>query len=192
MNHINQNNHRSDNFKQTEIGLIPEDWEVKIFTDIFSFLSTASYSRAEITDSGEIGEGSRSNKYKIENNFLNFWFRFIYKYRSAVEIGNLDYVRNIVERDYETYSGIMLEKYFRTVMMESKEFSDIQGYWNSKSENEIDIVAVNEADKRLVFCEVKRNPKRINLSTLESKAMEIVGKYPKFSIKYKGLSLGNM
>ncbi|MDR1368638.1 MAG: ATP-binding protein [Dysgonamonadaceae bacterium] len=137
-------------------------------------------------------EGSRSNKYKIEDNFLNFWFRFIYKYRSAVEIGNLDYVRDIVERDYETYSGIILEKYFRTMMIESKEFSDIQGYWNSKGENEIDIVAVNEFEKRLVFCEVKRNPHRISLSELENKAKDIIAKYPKFSTEYKGLSLEDM
>lgn len=33
--------------------------------------------------------GSRSVKYRINDNFLNFWFRFIYKYRSTVEIGNL-------------------------------------------------------------------------------------------------------
>jgi AAA+ ATPase superfamily predicted ATPase len=137
-------------------------------------------------------EGSRSIKYKIEDNFLTFWFRFIYKYRSAVEIGNLDYILGIVERDYETFSGIILEKYFRTVMIESKAFSDIQGYWNSRGENEIDIVAINEAEKRLVFCEVKRNPRRINPAELERKSQDIVSEYPKFSVEYKGLSLEDM
>ncbi|MDL2251689.1 ATP-binding protein [Odoribacter sp. OttesenSCG-928-J03] len=137
-------------------------------------------------------EGSRSNKYKIEDCFLNFWFRFIYKYRSAVEIGNLEYIRDIVERDYETFSGIILEKYFRAMMMEAKEFSDIQGYWNTKGENEIDIVAVNDMENRLVFCEVKRNPKRIRLGELEYKAKDIIAKYPKFSVEFKGLSLEDM
>lgn len=32
--------------------------------------------------------GSRNQKYFIEDNFLSFWFRFIYKHRSAIEIGN--------------------------------------------------------------------------------------------------------
>jgi AAA+ ATPase superfamily predicted ATPase len=137
-------------------------------------------------------EGSRSIKYRIEDNFLNFWFRFIYKYRSAVEIGNLDYIRGIVERDYETYSGIVLEKYFRTAMIESRQFSDIQGYWNTKGENEIDIVAVNEAERRLVFCEVKRNPRRIRLTELVNKAKDIVPDYPKFAVEYRGLSLEDM
>jgi AAA+ ATPase superfamily predicted ATPase len=79
-------------------------------------------------------EGSRFNKYSIEDNFLNFWFRFIYKYRSAIEIGNLDYVRNLVERDYETYSGLVLEKYFRAQWIESKQFSAIGSYWDRRSE----------------------------------------------------------
>ncbi|GHT19112.1 ATPase [Bacteroidia bacterium] len=137
-------------------------------------------------------EGSRFNKYSIEDNFLNFWFRFIYKYRSAVEIGNLDYVRNIVERDYETYSGLILEKYFRTQLIETKQFSAIGSYWNRRGEDEIDIIAENELEKRLVFYEVKRNEKRINLSVLERKASEIVKKYPNFTVEYKKLSLEQM
>jgi len=137
-------------------------------------------------------EGSRSNKYKIEDCFLNFWFRFIYKYRSAIEIGNPGYVREIVERDYETYSGILLEKYFSTKMIQSKEFSGIQGYWNSRGENEIDIVAVNDVEKRLTFCEVKRNSRRISLAELENKAKDIIAKYPKYMVEFKGLSLDDM
>lgn len=137
-------------------------------------------------------EGSRSNKYLIEDNFLNIWFRFIYKYRSAVEIGNLEYVREIVERDYDVYSGIVLEKYFRAMMIDSKQFSDIQGYWNNKGENEIDIVAVNDYEKQLLFCEVKRNKHKISLPLLEKKAIDIVKKYPKYEIQYKGLSLEDM
>lgn len=137
-------------------------------------------------------EGSRSNKYLIEDNLLNLWFRFIYKFRSAVEIGNLEYVRNIVERDYDVYSGIVLEKYFRAKMIDSKQYSDIQGYWNSKGENEIDIVAVNDYDRQLDIYEVKRNKQKISLSLLEHKAIEIVKRYPKYEIRYLGLSLEDM
>ncbi|MDR0830042.1 MAG: ATP-binding protein [Prevotellaceae bacterium] len=106
-------------------------------------------------------EGSRSNKYAIEDNFLNFWFRFIYKYRSAVEIGRFDYVRDIVERDYETYSGLVLEKYFRQQFVESKQFIYIGSYWDRKSENEIDIIAIRD-DNKAVAVEVKRQKKNYN------------------------------
>ena len=137
-------------------------------------------------------EGSRFNKYVIEDNFLNFWFRFIYKYRSAIEIGNLHYVRDIVQRDYEVYSGLMLEKYFRTKLMETHQFSDIQGYWDRKGENEIDIVAVNEMTKEIVFYEVKRNRKKINLSLLKQKSAVIVQAYPSFKTDYIALSMDGM
>jgi AAA+ ATPase superfamily predicted ATPase len=106
-----------------------------------------------------------------------------------VEIGNLDYVRNIVERDYETYSGLILEKYFRQQLIESKRFSTIEGYWYRKGENEIDIITLNEVEKKLVFYEVKRNENRINLENLKQKSTEIVRKYFDFQIEYRKLSL---
>jgi len=134
-------------------------------------------------------ENTRNIRYKIEDNFLNFWFRFIYKYRSAVEIGNLDYVKKVVERDYETFSGFILEKYFCTALIESNQFSDIGNYWNKKGEDEIDIIAVNDYEKIINFYEVKRNKKRINLSVLKEKSTEIVKKYPDYKINYIGLSL---
>lgn len=137
-------------------------------------------------------EGSRNNKYRIVDNFLQFWFRFIYKYRSAVEIGNLDYIYQIVERDYETYSGYILEKYFRQQLAESKTYSDVQSYWDRKGENEIDVIAVNDFDKRLLIGEVKRNKERINLHILENKAAEIMKKYADYQVEFKGFSLDDM
>ena len=137
-------------------------------------------------------ESSRNNRYKIEDNFLNFWFRFIYKYRSAVEIGNLEYVKKVVERDYETFSGLVLEKYFRAVLIESNRFSDIGNYWDKKGENEIDIIAVNDYEKIINFYEIKRHKKRISLPVLENKSKEIAKKYPDYKAEYIGLSLEDM
>jgi len=137
-------------------------------------------------------EGSRNNRYKIEDNFLNFWFRFIYKYRSAVEIGNLEYVKKIVERDYETFSGFALEKYFAATLMESNQFSEIGNYWNKKGEDEIDIIAVNDYEKIINFYEVKRNKNRISLPVLKDKTKEIAKKYHDYTLNYIGLSFEDM
>lgn len=41
-------------YKQTEIGIIPEDWDLLSFDQVFDFLSTATYSRAELTEYGDI------------------------------------------------------------------------------------------------------------------------------------------
>ncbi|MBE1286210.1 MAG: restriction endonuclease subunit S [Alteromonadaceae bacterium] len=41
--------------KDSELGEIPEDWEVKTYGEIFSFQTTASNSRSDLTSEGDIG-----------------------------------------------------------------------------------------------------------------------------------------
>ena len=137
-------------------------------------------------------EGSRTVKYEIIDNFFNFWFRFIYKYRSAIEIENYEYVKNIVLRDYATYSGRFLEKYFVEQLKLSYTYSDIGSYWERGNQNEIDIVAVNDEQKIMLFVEVKRNPKKIDLNILESKASKLMAKYKKYDFEFRGFSLGDV
>ena len=136
--------------------------------------------------------GSRNLKYFIEDNFLQFWFRFIYKYRSAIEIGNYHYVKQIVERDYETFSGIFLEKYFRDKLAAEGKYSAIGSYWEKGNKNEIDIVAVNKLDKQLMLAEVKRNKNKIDMDTLKAKANHLVSKYQDYNVVYKALSIEDM
>jgi len=104
----------------------------------------------------------------------------------------VNYLKTIVERDYETFSSFALEKYFRTILIESNRFSEIGNYWNKKGEDEIDIIAVNDYEKTINFYEVKRHKKRINLSVLEEKSKEIVKKYHDYIIEYLGLSLDDI
>lgn len=132
---------------------------------------------------------SRNVKYGIKDNFLNFWFRFIYKYRSAVEIGNLGYVRDKVKADYETYSGWILERYFRQLYRETGMYNIVTNYWEKNGQNEIDLIAVNEANHEIVIGEVKRNKRRIDLHKLESKAEAIVLKQKGWKIGFTALSL---
>lgn len=136
--------------------------------------------------------GSRNQKYFIEDNFLSFWFRFIYKHRSAIEIGNFAYVRQIVERDFETYSGVFLEKYFREKLAISGQYSAIGRYWERGNQNEIDIVAINDLTRHVLIAEVKRNKNRISLPALKDKAIAICSKFNGYQIEYKALSLEDM
>jgi AAA+ ATPase superfamily predicted ATPase len=137
-------------------------------------------------------QGSRSVKYYIDDNFLNFWFRFIYKYRSALEIGNFNYVREIVERDYETYSGPFLEKYFREKLALSGEYSQIGRYWSARNQNELDVVAINEFEKKALIAEVKRNKNKININKLKEQSVELARLLPGYEIQYTGFSMEDM
>ncbi|MEI6575555.1 MAG: ATP-binding protein [Bacteroidota bacterium] len=136
--------------------------------------------------------GSRSQKYFIEDNFLSFWFRFVYKYRSAVEIGNFNHIRQIVERDFETYSGIFLEKYFREKLAATGHYSLIGRYWERGNQNEIDIVAVNELTQSVLIGDVKRNKNKINLDILKIKSQQLTTRFTGYNIEYKGFSLDDL
>lgn len=137
-------------------------------------------------------ENSRNVRYGIKDNFLNFWFRFIYKYRSAVEIGNLSYVREKIIADYSTFSGWILERYFRQMYRETGLYNIVTNYWEKDGSNEIDLVAVNEADREIVIGEVKRNPRRIDLHGLEEKSRNIISRRKGWKIEYVALSLEDM
>lgn len=104
-------------------------------------------------------EGTHSVRYDINDNFLKFWFRYYDKHKSMVEIRNFVLLRKIVEDDYMTFSGPMLEKYFRLKMMESLQYSAIGSWWERKKgteANEIDIIGVLAEGKKVLIVEVKR------------------------------------
>ena len=136
--------------------------------------------------------GSRTLRYEIIDNFFSFWFRFIYKYRSAVEIENYAYVKEIVNRDYTTYSGRFLEKYFLEKLKLSHNYSDLGTYWEKGNKNEIDIVGVNDNEKTMLIAEVKRKAEKIDINRLKEKSMILVSKYKKYEINYSGYSLEDM
>ena len=138
------------------------------------------------------GENTRNVRYFINDNFLNFWFRFIYKYPSAIEIGNSDYVRNKIAADYETYSGFILERYFRQTYKESGLYNIVSNYWNRSGKDEIDLIAVNQNDKQIVIAECKRNRQRIDLETLKENSATIMDAHKKWDVQFIGLSLDDM
>lgn len=135
---------------------------------------------------------SRSVKYTVEDNFLSFWFRFVYKYRSAVEGGNLGYIKEIILRDYNTYSGNILEKYFIDKLKSEKKYNLIGTYWEKQNQNEIDIVAINDTQNKMMLVEVKRNPKKISIEKLKGKSGNLVKQYKAYKVAYKGYSLDDM
>ena len=120
--------------------------------------------------------GSQTVRYEIQDNFFRFWFRYIHRYASLIEIGNLPALEQIMLNDYTTFSGISLERWFRQKMMESHRYKTIGGWWQSggvnakgnKDEFEIDIVAETLDDKVEAY-EVKRNPQKYNPARLQEK-----------------------
>ena len=138
---------------------------------------------------------TKNVRYVLEDNFLMFWFRFVYKYGYMVEIGGYEQLKEIIMWDYPTFSGKILERYFRTKYIEQKRFTRIGGYWNRKGENEIDLIAMNELKKTAEIVEIKRNSENINLDKLKEKSLHFckaTGELVDYKITQKGLSMKDM
>ena len=138
---------------------------------------------------------TKNMRYTIEDNFLAFWFRFIYKYSHLIEIGGFLKLKEIISRDYSTYSGKILERYFRARIIEEKNITMIGGYWDRKGETEIDLIAVDELERKAEIIEVKRNAANIELEKLKEKSYNFkrsTGELMDYQIIYRGLSLSDM
>ena len=133
--------------------------------------------------------------YTLEDNYLTFWFRFVYKYSHIIEIAQFDVFKQIIERDYAMFSGKILERYFREKLIEQGGFTKIGAFWDRTRQNEIDLIALNELDETALIAEVKRNERHIRYNALKEKAgnmMEKTGQMKGYKIEYKGLSLVDM
>jgi Holliday junction resolvase-like predicted endonuclease len=112
-----------------------------------------------------------------------------------LEIGAYDKLKEIIIRDYDTYSGHVLEEFFRLQLAESGQFTRIGMWHDRRGENEIDIIAADELNKRVEFIEVKRQRRNIDLSILRAKAdvfLNTTKKFGKYDINYRGLSLDDI
>ena len=136
--------------------------------------------------------GTRNLRWYIADNFLNFWFRFIYPHQSAIELEKYAELNTYIKSHYVQYSGGMLEKYFRDRVAETTNVTLVGNYWDSKGENEIDLIALNDFEKKGLVAEVKRNPDKINYTLLAQKMANLPKEFSKYSLIQKGLSLDDM
>ncbi|RLF63799.1 MAG: ATP-binding protein, partial [Thermoplasmata archaeon] len=125
---------------------------------------------------------SKLGRYYVADNFLAFWFRFVYPNLSLMEEGIFDV--NEIRGAYNHYLGPIFEKIARQFLIELNRAEKLPfkftkvGKWWRKGE-EIDLVALNERERKALFVEAKwkelsKREARGILKDLERKA-ELVG-----------------
>jgi len=120
---------------------------------------------------------SQNVRYEITDNFLGFWFNYFDRNQTIVELKNFEALRAIVRADYPTYSGHVLEKWFRLKMTESHRYVDLGGWWErGGAENEIDIVALSVDRGHAVAAEVKRQGKNFKPELFAAKVERLQNK----------------
>ena len=138
---------------------------------------------------------AKTARYELNDMFLVFWFRFMYRYSYILELKGYEQLREIVRRDYPVLSGHALEEYFRRKFAESGKWTRIGGWWDRKGENELDMLAENELTGTCAVCEVKRQNAKIDLKAVADKFaafQSATGKWLKAKPRFLALSMADM
>jgi hypothetical protein len=133
--------------------------------------------------------------YTIQDNFFTFWFRFVFKYGHMLEIGAYEQMRAVIRRDYATFTGKMLERYFYAKAAETGKYTILGRWWDRKGENEIDLIAANEIDKTAEIYEIKRQRRNINIADLDEKVKKMrtrIEIFNDYRVEIRGLDMDNM
>ena len=125
-------------------------------------------------------EKSKSGLYRITDNFIAFWFRFVYPYHAYLEKGETAFVLSQIKKNFvQNYTAFVYEDVCRRKMWELSaagtwdfHFDKVGRYWGSKT-GEIDIVAIDTLGGNLVLgeCKYTTTPKGLSvLHALQEKA----------------------
>lgn len=101
----------------------------------------------------------RTGNYWIEDNFFRFWFKYIYPNMSLIEIGRPSIASELIMQDIDNYTSRVFENIVAGALMgmsfdKKIEFFNKWGKWWHE-DKEIDVVALNEQEKKILFCECK-------------------------------------
>ena len=145
-------------------------------------------------------EKSRKGLYFIADNFIRFWFRYVYPYKGELELDNMQIVLEEMKKDFETkfvafaYEDICKDIFANLCKRGVVDFvpSRIGAYWlnHYTGDTEIDVMAVDNQNKRIFAgeCKYHRNPVDASVYyALKEKVLdagEIRKSYPVYDVIY--------
>lgn len=139
--------------------------ETSALTPYLKTLSELGFIEKQVPVTERNAEKTRKGLYFISDNFLRFWFRYVYPYKGELELDNTQISLDELDKDFKekfvafAYEDICKEIFARLCSDKAIEFtpSKIGSYWlNDKSGNtQIDVMAVDTVNKRLFAGECK-------------------------------------
>lgn len=93
-----------------------------------------------------------------------------------VELDNYDDLTAMLLAQYPTYSGSVLERYFRQKLAEKSGFKELGSWWLPKlgvEASEIDIVGIKTNGKEAIVAEVKRQKRNYDHKNFMEKVERI-------------------
>ena len=139
--------------------------ETSALTPYLKTLSELGFTEKQVPVTEKNAEKTRKGLYFISDNFLRFWFRYVYPYKGELELDNTQISLDELDKDFKekfvafAYEDICKEIFARLCSDKAIDFtpSKIGSYWlNDKSGNtQIDVMAIDTVNKRLFAGECK-------------------------------------
>lgn len=137
-----------------------------------AILEDLGITKKEIPITEKIPEKSRKGIYRIEDNFFNFWFRFVFRNRSLLEENKIEEVASKIEpalpellaRNYEKIASEILSEAILQHKMPLR-FESCGRWWDRNEE--IDLLALNRSTGEILFGEVKWSNKPLGTNVYE-------------------------
>lgn len=133
--------------------------------------------------------------YELNDELLDFWYSFLLPNQRMLQSHNSAALQELILENYPTWSGRILERLYRRHFCNLGLFTRVGPWWDRKGENEIDLVAINEAKRTIYFAEIKRNPDKVDFSILQSKVQVFLScnpQYVDYDRTLNGLSLSEL
>jgi hypothetical protein len=118
-------------------------------------------------------ENSRISRYGFEDNFLSFWFRFVYRNRSMLEIGGGGRLAQSIDNELRSWQGPVWERTVTDLLIELNNrqtfefpFTRIGAHFSQAGAADIDIVMVDDRGKYCAAGECKLNLNSCNIPSL--------------------------
>ncbi len=124
----------------------------------------------EVPITEENPEKSKMGLYRIKDNFISFWFKFVYANKSMIESGHMEYVEDKIKKNFiDNHVSYVYEDVCRgdvwNLLSEGVSFNRVGRWWGSK-DVEIDILAYDSLGKDIIFGECKYSKQKKGMAVL--------------------------
>jgi Predicted ATPase (AAA+ superfamily) len=122
----------------------------------------------EVPITEENAEKSKKGLYFIKDNFIDFWFKFIFPYTSYLEMDRYEYVLKLIERNFiDTHVAFIFENICEQFLWDMNlPFQPLKvGRWWDNNE-EIDLIGINSLENSIIFGECKFWDNKVGINIL--------------------------
>ena len=181
------------NHKLSKIGMTMEQ-DTSAITPYLKTLIDLGFVIKNVPITEKNPERSRKSLYYVSDNFIRFWFRYVYPFKGELELDNQQIVLDEMGKDFkQKFVAFAYESICRNIFAElcrkgQIDFapSCIGSYWRNDNEGdtEIDVAAVDHQHKRLFLGECKYHAKPVDVAVYS--ALQEKGQSKEIAAAFKG------